>query len=215
MRLAYSRTEEEFEKIYKQATDKAASMGLDLPSEVPGQSRRRKVPEKFKFAATSATTDHAFPTLQEYYCVKVYYVFVDTMIQELQRRFKGGDNSIWEILHGFHCLVVPENWKTASIPTAAHQAVKKLCHFYNIKEEDKLLTELKVFHTSYSCPPPVNVSSILSAVKENNAQLVPTWLSCWNVPSQNWSWWKPNFAAFEKRRDCQSFFCWPLRRTFQ
>lgn len=171
-RLAYSRTEEEFEKIYKQATEKAASVGLDLPSEVPGQARRRKVPEKFKFAATSATTDHAFPTLQEYYRVKVYYVFVDTMIQELRRRFKGGDNSIWEILHAFQCLVVPEYWKTASIPTAAHQAVKKLCHFYNIEEEDKLLTELKVFHTSYSCPPPVNVSSVLSAVKENNAQLV-------------------------------------------
>ncbi len=71
-RLAYSRTEEEFEKIYKQATEKAASVGLDLPSEVPGQARRRKVPEKFKFSATSATTDHAFPTLQEYYRVKVY-----------------------------------------------------------------------------------------------------------------------------------------------
>lgn len=83
-RLAYSRTEEEFENIYKQATEKAASVGLDPPSEVPGQARRRKVPEKFKFAATSATTDHAFPTLLEYYRVKVYYVFVDTMIQELQ-----------------------------------------------------------------------------------------------------------------------------------
>ncbi len=147
-------------------------MGLDLSSEVPGQARRRKVPEKFKFAATSATTDHAFPSLLEYYGVKVHYVFVDTMIQELQRCFKGGDNSIWDILHAFHCMVVPENWKTTSIPTAAHQAVKKLCHFYNIEEEDKLLTELKVFHTSYSCPPPVNVSSILSAVKVNNAQLV-------------------------------------------
>ncbi len=73
-----------------------ASVGLDLPSEVPGQARRRKVPEKFKFAATSATTDHAFPNLQEYYRVKVYYVFVDTIIQELQRCFRGRDNSIWE-----------------------------------------------------------------------------------------------------------------------
>lgn len=165
-RLAYSRTEEEFENIYKQATEKAASVGLDPPSEVPGQARRRKVPEKFKFAATSATTDHAFPTLLEYYRVKVYYVFVDTMIQELQRRFKGGDNSKWEILHAFHCLAVPENWKTASIPTAAFQAVKKLCQFYNIEDEHKLQTELKVFHTSYSCPPPVNVSSILSVSRK-------------------------------------------------
>lgn len=52
-RLAYSRTEEEFENIYKQATEKAASVGLDPPSEVPGQARRRKVPGKFKFAATT------------------------------------------------------------------------------------------------------------------------------------------------------------------
>ncbi|KAJ8364956.1 hypothetical protein SKAU_G00137870 [Synaphobranchus kaupii] len=51
-RLAHSRTEDEFEKMYKQATEKAASVGLDPPSEVPGQARRRKVPEKFKFAAT-------------------------------------------------------------------------------------------------------------------------------------------------------------------
>ncbi|KAI7814732.1 putative zinc finger MYM-type protein 1-like [Triplophysa rosa] len=94
------------------------------------------------------------------------------MTQELQRRFKGGDNSTWKILHAFHCLVVPENWKTASIATAALQAVKKLPVSYNIEEEDKLQTELKVFHTSYSCPPPVNVSSILSVIKENNAHLV-------------------------------------------
>ncbi|KAI7812740.1 hypothetical protein IRJ41_008401 [Triplophysa rosa] len=118
-RLAYSRTEEGFENIYKQATENAASVGLDPPSEVPGQARKRKLPEKFKFAATSATTDHAFPTLQVYYRVKVYNVFVDTMTQELHRRFKGGDNSTWEILHAFHCLAVPENWKTASIATAA------------------------------------------------------------------------------------------------
>ena len=37
-RLAHSRTEEEFENIYKQATDKHALVGLDPPSEVPGQA---------------------------------------------------------------------------------------------------------------------------------------------------------------------------------
>lgn len=125
-RLAYSRTEQEFEKMYKQSTEKAASVGLDLPSEITGQARKRKVPEKFKFTATSATTDHAFHTLLEYYRVNVIYVFLDTVIHELQRRFKGGDNAIWEIFHAFHCLVVSENWITASILAAAIQAVKKL-----------------------------------------------------------------------------------------
>lgn len=33
-------------------------------------------------------------------------------------------------------------------------------------------TELKVFHTSYSCPSSISVTSILSVVKENNARLV-------------------------------------------
>lgn len=75
-RLAHSRTEEEFEEMYKWATEKAASVGLDPPSEVPGQARRRKVPAKFKFVATSATV--------EYYRAKVYNVFVDTMTQELE-----------------------------------------------------------------------------------------------------------------------------------
>ncbi|KAL4008541.1 hypothetical protein ACER0C_002393 [Sarotherodon galilaeus] len=159
--LDHSRTEEEFENIYEQAREKAASVGLDPPSEVPGQARRRKVPAKFKFAATTATADdHAFTTPQEYYRVKVFYVFVDTMTQELLRRFKGGDNSTWEILNALHTLTVPENWKIIS--TEAHQAVKKLCQFYDIEEEYKLQTELKVFHASYTCPPPV----------KNNAHLI-------------------------------------------
>ena len=130
------------------------------------------MPAKFKVNATTATADHTFPTLQDYYRVKVYYIFMDTMTQELQRRFKAEDNSTWEILNALHCLTVPENWKTAQIPTEALQAVKKLCQFYNIEEEDKLQTELKVFHTSYSCPLPISVTSILSVVKENNAHLV-------------------------------------------
>ena len=111
----------EFENTYKQATVKAASVGLDPPSEVPGQARRRKVPAKFLFAATSATGEHAFPSLEEYYRVKVYYVVVDTMTQDLQRRFKGGDNSTWEMLNAFHCLTVPENWKRAKVTTEAVQ----------------------------------------------------------------------------------------------
>uniref|UniRef100_A0A8C6P238 Zinc finger MYM-type protein 1-like n=1 Tax=Nothobranchius furzeri TaxID=105023 RepID=A0A8C6P238_NOTFU len=171
-RLSHSRTEEEFEKMYQQATEKAASVGLDPPSEVPGQARRRKVPAKFKFTATTATAEHVFTTPQEYYRAKVYYTFVDTMTQELQRRFKGRDNSTWDILNAFHYLTVPENWQTARISTESLQAVKKLCQFYDIEEEDKLLTELKVFHASYSCPPPINVTSILSVVKENNAHLI-------------------------------------------
>ena len=41
-KLAHSRTEEEFENMYKQATEKAASVGLDSPVEIPGQARSRQ-----------------------------------------------------------------------------------------------------------------------------------------------------------------------------
>lgn len=169
--LAHSRTEEKFDNMYKQATEKAASVGLDPPTEIPGQARRRKMPAKYKFTATTATFDHTFPTLQDYYRVKVYYVFVDTMTHELRRRFKGEDNSTWEFLNAFHSLIAPENWKTTNPPTEVLQAVKKLCQFYNI-EVDILQTELKVFHASYSCPSPISVTSILTVVKENNAHMV-------------------------------------------
>lgn len=87
-RLTHSRTEEEFEDNYKKATEKAASVGLDPPSEVPEQARRRKVPAKFRLDAKSAMVDHAFPTLQEYYRSKVYYVFVDTMTKSFRDALK-------------------------------------------------------------------------------------------------------------------------------
>lgn len=46
-------------------------------------------------------------------------------------------------------LTVPENWKTARIPTEALQAVK-LCQIYYIEEEDKLQTELKILPHSHA-----------------------------------------------------------------
>lgn len=35
--------------MYKQATEKAASVCLDLPRELPGPARKRKLPEKFVY----------------------------------------------------------------------------------------------------------------------------------------------------------------------
>ena len=83
-----------------------------------------------------------------------------------------GLNMELESHFAFHCLIVPYNWKAARIPTEALQATKKLCTFYGIENVDQLQTELKVFHTSYSCPPPVSVAAVLSVVKENDAHLV-------------------------------------------
>lgn len=141
------------------------------------------------------------------------YVFVGTMTQGLQRCFKGRDNSTWEILNGFHCLTVLENWKTAKFPTEALQALKMLCQFHSIEEGGKLQTELKVFHSSYSYSSPDSVSLMLSVMKENNAnlifpnltELITTLQVSTATVERSFSKLKPDFAAFSKRRGCEAF----------
>ena len=44
-------------------------MTIDLLSVIPGQGRRRKMPER------SVTEDQQYQTLDDYYCVRVFYVF--------------------------------------------------------------------------------------------------------------------------------------------
>lgn len=72
------------------------------------------------------------------------------------------------------CLTLPDSPRELenSKKRSNREALKlwRNCQFYNI--EDKLQTELKFFHTSYSFPPPVNVTSMLLVVKENNKHLV-------------------------------------------
>uniref|UniRef100_A0A096M0Z6 DUF4371 domain-containing protein n=1 Tax=Poecilia formosa TaxID=48698 RepID=A0A096M0Z6_POEFO len=103
---------------------------------------------------------------------QVCYVFVDSITQELQKRFKGVDNATWETLNALHCLTVPENWTSATVPPKALQALKMLCQFYETDDQEKLKTELKVFHNSYLESSSFSVSSMLSVIKENNADLV-------------------------------------------
>ncbi|XP_032414769.1 zinc finger MYM-type protein 1-like isoform X2 [Xiphophorus hellerii] len=142
--LEHCRSEEEFEEMYKKATEKAAAVGLDPTEEVSGHRRKRKVPAKFTAVGTGASDDHVFHTLKESYRAQVYYVFVDSITQELQKRFKGVDNATWEILNALHCLTVPENWTNATVPPKALQALKMLCQFYEIDDQEKLKTELKI-----------------------------------------------------------------------
>uniref|UniRef100_A0A096LZI1 HAT C-terminal dimerisation domain-containing protein n=1 Tax=Poecilia formosa TaxID=48698 RepID=A0A096LZI1_POEFO len=171
--LECCRSEEEFGKMYKKATEKAASVGLDPPEEVSGLRRKRKVPAKFTAVGTGASDNHVFPTSKESYRAQVYYVFVDSITQELQKWFKGGDNATWEILNALHRLTVPENWTNATVPPKALQALlKMLCQFYEIDDREKLKTELKVFHRSYLEFSSFSVSSMLSVIKEKYADLV-------------------------------------------
>ncbi|XP_027893409.1 uncharacterized protein LOC114156961 [Xiphophorus couchianus] len=74
----------------------------------------------------------------------------------------------------FSCRVFlnEENWTNATVPPKALQALKMLCQFYEIDDQEKLKTELKVFHNSYLEFSSYSVSSMLSVIKENNADLV-------------------------------------------
>ena len=87
------RNDEKFQEIFTKVKERAESMAIDLPSVIPGQGRRRKMPERYKYSATSATEDQQYQTLDDYYRGRVFYVFLDTISQELHRRFKGGDNT--------------------------------------------------------------------------------------------------------------------------
>ncbi|XP_064120755.1 zinc finger MYM-type protein 1-like [Macrobrachium nipponense] len=144
-------------------------MAIDLPSGIPGQGRRRKMPERYKYSATSATEDQQYQSLDEYYRVRVFCVFLDTISQELQRRFKGGDNTTWGILNDFHCMTVQDNWKEP-VNEEAFKSLQKLCQFYELEEVDKLRLELKIFYSSFPCLPQNTAATMLNLMKENNVQ---------------------------------------------
>ncbi|XP_068214328.1 uncharacterized protein [Palaemon carinicauda] len=61
------RNDEKFQEIFTNVKERAESMAIDLPSAIPGQGRRRKIPERFKYSATSATEDQQYQSLDEYY----------------------------------------------------------------------------------------------------------------------------------------------------
>ena len=61
---------------FLQRLKKAESMAIDLPSVISGQGRRRKMPERYKYSATSATEDQQYQTLDDYYRLRVFYVYV-------------------------------------------------------------------------------------------------------------------------------------------
>ncbi|XP_066978700.1 uncharacterized protein [Macrobrachium rosenbergii] len=139
------RNDEKFQEIFTKVKDRAESMAINLPSVIPGQGRRRKMPERYKYSATSATTeDQQYQTLDDYYRVRVFYEFLDKISQELQRRFKDGDNTTRGILKAFHYMTVQDNWKEP-VNEEAFKSLQKLCQFYELEEVDKLQLELKIF----------------------------------------------------------------------
>ncbi|KAK0139996.1 hypothetical protein N1851_023103 [Merluccius polli] len=112
-RVKAMRTDEEFKVIFTKAERQAEAAGIEVPEEIPGQARRRKVPQKYNFGSKSATEDYQAQDLEEHYRgEKVFFSFLDRLSHELHRRFKGkNDTPTGSILSGLHCLTVSRHWK--------------------------------------------------------------------------------------------------------
>ncbi|KAI4818620.1 hypothetical protein KUCAC02_003927 [Chaenocephalus aceratus] len=140
------RTDEKFTEIFM----KAEALDIEIPEQIPGQGRRWKVPEKFKYSSTSANEDHHVLTLEEYYRGKLYFTFLYILRQELERRFRGEGKNSSDILRSLHSLTDPAQWKNID---QGLNTVHSLCEFYGFQgEEIHLKTELRVFHATYTCP---------------------------------------------------------------
>lgn len=163
------RTEEQFGKLFKSATEKAEAAGISIPKEPPGQQKA-----KYSQSTGAATESHSFQSVEEYYRVKVYYSFLDVLSQELQRRFGGeGETQSSKILNALHSLTKANNWigKDAVGPDFL-EAIHTLCEFYG-GEEQKLKTELRVFHASF--PNTSTMKEMLKTLRDNSGQeIFPT-----------------------------------------
>ncbi|RXN36220.1 zinc finger MYM-type 1-like protein [Labeo rohita] len=82
------RSEEEFKTIFQKAIEKAEDAGINIPTVPPGRGRKRKAPARYLHSATAAQDSHTFQTVEEFYRAKVYFTFLDTITEELGRRFK-------------------------------------------------------------------------------------------------------------------------------
>ncbi|XP_061909659.1 zinc finger MYM-type protein 1-like isoform X1 [Entelurus aequoreus] len=165
--LSNLRTEEQFSKLFKNATEKAEASEISIPTVPPGQKRQRKVPAKYKHSSTAATESHSFKSVEEYYRVKMYYPFLDVLSQELHRRFKGdGKTQSFKVLSALHSLTKASNWvgKHVMGPDST-EAVRTLCEFYG-GEEEKLKTELRVFYASFYDT--LTLKGILRTLRDNS-----------------------------------------------
>ncbi|XP_068227502.1 zinc finger MYM-type protein 1-like [Palaemon carinicauda] len=96
-------------------------------------------------------------------------MFLDIISQELQRRFKGGDNTTWGIQNAFHCLAVQDNWNEP-VNEEAFKSLQKLYQFYELEEVDKLQLVLKIYYPSFPCLPQNTAAIVLNLMKENSVQ---------------------------------------------
>ncbi len=128
-----SRTEDnEFKVVFEKAKERAEAAGIEFPDKIPGESRPRKIPARYKYSSKSTGEDHHPENLEEFYRTRLYYTFLDTITQEMLRRFKGKDNiSTGIILKGLHSLTVASKWSKGVEPGDA-EFVRTVSKFYGI-----------------------------------------------------------------------------------
>ncbi|MEQ2234524.1 hypothetical protein ILYODFUR_032590 [Ilyodon furcidens] len=83
------RSEEKFWEIFGCVAEKTKSLNIAVPNVVPGQERKRKVPIHLEHSPTVSQVGAQFESLEAYFRSTVYYTFLDTMTEELNRKFKG------------------------------------------------------------------------------------------------------------------------------
>ena len=74
---------------FQGASEKAEALNIPLPTVVPGQERKRKVPVRFQHSTTASQVSYEIDSVESYYRKNVYYTFIDTLTAELNRRFHG------------------------------------------------------------------------------------------------------------------------------
>ncbi|KAL4008385.1 hypothetical protein ACER0C_002237 [Sarotherodon galilaeus] len=147
--LQTMRSEEKFGEIFRCASEKAESFNIPVPTVVPGQERKRKVPVRFQHSTTVSQVGAQFESVEAYFRSGVYFTFLDIMTGELNRRFKGDNTGspTARIIQSFQPLTVHANWVGPPNPEAIEA----------------------VFHSSFSSK---DLREIFLILRENNGQLI-------------------------------------------
>lgn len=67
---------------------KAENFNIPVPTVVPGQERKWKVSVHFQNSPTVSQVGAQFESVEAYFRSSEYFTFLDTMSEELNRRFK-------------------------------------------------------------------------------------------------------------------------------
>ena len=71
--------------FFLKAEGNAKAARTEVPDEILGQARRRKVPQKYKYSTQSAMEDYQAQDLEEHYRVKVFFTFLHTFLDILSQ----------------------------------------------------------------------------------------------------------------------------------